>query len=63
MRASRTLMILEADTVDGVESNRVLCDMVSIAPSSGVCVVGMYKTVEPKEPGRSKLLLKLEEVR
>ena len=30
MRASRTLIILEADTFDGVESNRILCDLVSI---------------------------------
>ena len=30
MRASRTWIILEADTVDEVESNRVLCVIVSI---------------------------------
>jgi hypothetical protein len=35
----------------GVESNRVICDIVSILPSSGVCVVGMYETVQPRNLG------------
>ena len=51
MRASRTLIILEADTVYGVEGNRVICVIVSVLPSSGVCVVGMYEIVQSRNLG------------
>lgn len=51
MRASRTLKILKADTVDRVESNRGLCVLVSIISFSGVCVVGMYEIVQPRNLG------------
>lgn len=42
--------MLEADTVDAVESNRILNVMVSLMSSSGVCV-GMHKTVQPRNLG------------
>jgi hypothetical protein len=51
MRASRTWNILKADTVYGVESNRGLCVLVSIISFSGVCVVGMYEIVQPRNLG------------
>jgi len=38
-------MLLEADTVDGVESNNILSGIVSLIWSSGVCVVGMHENV------------------
>lgn len=51
MRASRTSIILEADTVYGVEGNREVYVIVSISSSSGVCVVGMYEIVQPRNLG------------
>jgi hypothetical protein len=44
-------MIPEADTVYDVESNRMLCYIVSIVSSGGVCVVGMYEIVKPRNLG------------
>lgn len=41
----------EADTVYDVESNRMLCYIVSIVSSGGVCVVGMYEIVKPRNLG------------
>ena len=51
MRASRTLIILEADTVYGVEGNREVYVIVSISSSSGVCVVGMHEIVQSRNLG------------
>ena len=41
----------EADTVNDVESNRILSDKVSLISSRGVCVVGMHKIVQPRNLG------------
>ena len=47
-------MMLEADTVDDVESNKVLSVKVSLMPSSGVCVVSMHETVQSRNLGGPK---------
>ena len=51
MRASRTSIILEADAVDEAESNSVLSVNVSLADSSGVCVVSMHENTQPRNLG------------
>jgi hypothetical protein len=51
MRASRTLIILEADAVYEAESNSALSANVSLMHSSGVCVVGMYENTQPRNLG------------
>lgn len=51
MRASRTLMILEADAVYDAESNSVLNANVRLILSSGVCVVGMHENTQQRNLG------------
>jgi len=44
----------EADTVDDVESNKGLSDMVSLILSGGVCVVSMHEIVQSRNLGDPK---------
>lgn len=54
-RAPRTRNILEVDVVAKAEDNTKLTAMVRLASSSGVCVVGMYETVQPRNLGDPSL--------
>lgn len=51
MRASRTRKLLEADTVDVVEGKSDASVPAWAFRSSGVCVVGMLETVQPRNLG------------
>lgn len=51
MRASRTSIILEADTVYNVEGNNVVDVMASQRQSSGVCDAGMYEMAQSSNLG------------
>jgi hypothetical protein len=51
MRASRTSIVPEADTVDDVEGNRVIDVMANQSQSGGVCDAGMYEIAQPRNLG------------
>ncbi len=51
MRASRTLIILGADAIAEAESNMVISVSMRILLPSGVCVVGMYESVQSRNLG------------
>jgi hypothetical protein len=51
LRASRTLIFPEADTVDEVESNSVTDAKASHLQSGGVCDAGMHKIAQPRNLG------------
>jgi hypothetical protein len=51
MRASRTLIIPEADTVDDVEGNNAIGAMASQLQSGGVCDAGMHETAQLRNLG------------
>jgi len=55
MRAPRTRKILEVDVVAEAEDNINLTILVRLTSSSGVCVVGMYETVRPRNLGDPSL--------
>jgi len=50
-RAPRTRKILEADVVAQAESETEIAELVRLSSSSGVCVVGMYKSVQLRNLG------------
>lgn len=51
LRASRTLIIPEADTVDDVEGYRMPRAIASLVLSGGVCDAGMHETAKPRNLG------------
>lgn len=51
MRASRTLMIPEVDTVFDVEDNNAIGKKASQLQSGGVCDAGMYETAQSRNLG------------
>lgn len=51
MRASKTHYLLGADVVAEAESNTVLSVSMRVILPSGVCVVGMYEIVQPRNLG------------
>lgn len=51
MRASRTWIIPEADTVDDVESTIGIDVMASQSQSGGVCDAGMHEMAQPRNLG------------
>lgn len=51
MRASRTSIIPEADTVNDVESNIAIDVIANQLQSGGVCDAGMHETAQPRNLG------------
>lgn len=51
MRAPRTWIIPEADTVFGVEGNTALSELASLILSGGVCGAGMHEMAQSRNLG------------